>query len=148
MVQQKVACEAVLELASPTFFACETDALLLQYVENNTETLDLRTLDGRLCTTLSSFYEEMARTLDFPSYFGHNLNALFDCMSDELAKGRRPLVIKVANAELWLSGESADAMHGVQSVFARIGKVWARGISEGQEWDTSPRKLLVLLAYS
>ncbi|MFI6291263.1 barstar family protein [Nonomuraea sp. NPDC050790] len=39
-------------------------------------------LDGRLCRTRAAFFEEVARVLRFPAYFGHNWDALSDCLRD------------------------------------------------------------------
>jgi len=35
--------------------------------------------------TLAQFYDELARQLVFPAYFGHNLDALWDVLTGEVA---------------------------------------------------------------
>lgn len=39
-------------------------------------------LDGEKITTLDDLYIDMAEKLQFPDYFGHNLDALADCLGD------------------------------------------------------------------
>ena len=39
-------------------------------------------LDGTKITSKESFLKEMAEALEFPSYFGHNFDALEDCLRD------------------------------------------------------------------
>lgn len=39
-------------------------------------------LDGRICADLDVFYTDIARQLEFPEYFGRNLDALDEMISD------------------------------------------------------------------
>ena len=39
-------------------------------------------LDGKDMTSREAAYELIAREMDFPDYFGKNLDALYDCLSD------------------------------------------------------------------
>ena len=39
-------------------------------------------INGRRIHTLSQLYIYLARRLKFPDYFGHNLDALVDCLCD------------------------------------------------------------------
>lgn len=57
-------------------------------------------VDGRACRTRAAFFKEVARALDFPAYFGHNWDALVDCLRDT---GRVDVI--VANAEELLADE-------------------------------------------
>ena len=41
-----------------------------------------RELDGSRILSESDFHEEIARVLGFPAYYGKNLDALDDCLSD------------------------------------------------------------------
>lgn len=42
----------------------------------------VRTIDGRRCTSSAGFFTEIAAALEFPAYFGHNWDALNDCLID------------------------------------------------------------------
>ena len=39
-------------------------------------------LDGTKITSKESFLKEIAEALEFPDYFGHNWDALEDCLRD------------------------------------------------------------------
>ena len=40
-------------------------------------------LDGRLLTTKNRLYEQLDEVFDFPEYFGNNLDALWDVLTDK-----------------------------------------------------------------
>lgn len=39
-------------------------------------------LDGRRMTSRESAHQQLAQSLDFPPYYGRNLDALHDCLGD------------------------------------------------------------------
>jgi RNAse (barnase) inhibitor barstar len=59
-------------------------------------------IDGRACRARAAFLAEAARALDFPAYFGHNWDALADCLRDLGA-----VDVVVAHAEELLADEPA-----------------------------------------
>jgi hypothetical protein len=60
-------------------------------------------VDGRACRTRAAFFEQAARVLEFPSYFGRNWDALTDCLRDV---GK--VDVFVAHAEELLADEPAE----------------------------------------
>ena len=68
-----------------------------------TETAPAGAVDGRACRTRAAFFTEAARVLNFPEYFGHNWDALVDCLREVGA-----IDVVVSNAEELLADEPAD----------------------------------------
>ena len=66
-----------------------------------TEAAPTVAVDGRACRTRAAFFAEAARALDFPAYFGHNWDALVDCLRDAGA-----IDVVVSHAEELLADES------------------------------------------
>ncbi|MFI6390597.1 barstar family protein [Nonomuraea sp. NPDC050540] len=70
-------------------------------------------LDGRLCRTRAAFFEEVARVLRLPGYFGHNWDALSDCLRDAGAVG-----LVVEHAEDLLGAEAPGQFATLLAVFS------------------------------
>ncbi|MBG0827531.1 barstar family protein [Planomonospora sp. ID67723] len=60
-------------------------------------------VDGRACQTRAAFFEELARVLHLPDYFGRNWDALADSLRDATRAGGVALVVE--HAEELLSAE-------------------------------------------
>lgn len=60
-------------------------------------------LDGSACRTRAAFFEEVARVLDFPPYFGHNWDAVVDSLRDIGA-----VDLSVSHAEQLLADEPSE----------------------------------------
>ena len=74
-------------------------------------------LDGRKARTLRSFYTQISKSLSFPDYFGRNLDALFDCLSDLSHLSAQRIELHLAHSEAFLSKEPADTRQAVLRVF-------------------------------
>lgn len=70
-------------------------------------------VDGRACRTRAALFTEVARALDFPSYFGHNWDALADCL-----RGVAPVALTVAHAEELLVAEPPEQLSTLLAVLA------------------------------
>ena len=70
-------------------------------------------VDGRAGRTRAAFFTEAARVLEFPPYFGHNWDALTDCLRDV---GTLDLV--VAHAEELLAGEPPEQFATLLDILA------------------------------
>ncbi len=44
--------------------------------------MELIIIDGKRMTTIEETHRYLERTLRLPPYYGHNLDALYDCLSD------------------------------------------------------------------
>ncbi|WP_155371096.1 barstar family protein [Catellatospora vulcania] len=63
---------------------------------------DAAAIDGRACRTRSGLFAEFARALRFPDHFGHNWDALADCLRDVAAVSAS--TVTVSHAEDLLTG--------------------------------------------
>ncbi|GAA3211300.1 barstar family protein [Nonomuraea helvata] len=70
-------------------------------------------VDGRACRTRAAFFEEVARALRLPGYFGRNWDALTDSLRDT---GAVPLVVE--HAEELLGAEPPDQFAMLLAVLA------------------------------
>lgn len=39
-------------------------------------------IDGEKITSMSDFHDFVSKELDFPSFYGRNLDAMYDCLTD------------------------------------------------------------------
>ncbi|MFI7633303.1 barstar family protein [Nonomuraea sp. NPDC049400] len=70
-------------------------------------------VDGRACRTRAAFFEEVARALRFPGYFGRNWDALTDCLRDTGA-----VALFVEHAEELLDAEPPEQFATLLAVLA------------------------------
>jgi hypothetical protein len=71
-------------------------------------------IDGRACRTRAAFFEEVARALEFPSYFGRNWDALNDSLRDAGA-----VTLIVARGEELLAAEPPAALATLLTIAGR-----------------------------
>jgi hypothetical protein len=50
-------------------------------------------IDGRRCPTKAALLNEIAGLLEFPAWFGHNWDALVDCMGDAASDQRLAVIV-------------------------------------------------------
>ncbi|GIV19571.1 MAG: hypothetical protein KatS3mg023_1322 [Armatimonadota bacterium] len=115
-----MACESfvkILTSASPPWLhlvVCQAQTITewLAYQVREQESfyqMVIRILHGNKCTTKRSLLREFARVLEFPPYFGHNWDALDECLSDLAdwlpAKG---YVLVFLNSDQLLAGSEED----------------------------------------
>jgi RNAse (barnase) inhibitor barstar len=99
-------------------------------------------IDGAQATSLKSFYEQLARTLDFPDYFGHNLDSLDELLNDLQWLNEEKIVIFIANSGDWLSHEKSDEKLGtLLDLFEATAEDW-KWLDE--EEDISRKELRIL----
>jgi RNAse (barnase) inhibitor barstar len=73
-------------------------------------------VDGRACKTRAAFFEEVARVLRLPGYFGRNWDALADSLRDTTGAGNVTLIVE--HAEELLSAEPPEQFATLLSVLA------------------------------
>lgn len=62
-------------------------------------------IDGRRMTSVETTHEYLARTLRLPEYYGRNLDALYDCLTD-------------LNRDVWIILINGDFMDGSLGEYA------------------------------
>ncbi len=93
------------------------------------------TLDGQRMRSADEFEDELTRGLSLPDYYGRNLNALSECLTDaDILKGE-VLVLFIRNADKILSEANPEALDGFLDVLRNAGVEWASPVNEGQAWD-------------
>lgn len=75
-------------------------------------------IDGHACRTRAAFFEEVARVLAFPSYFGRNWDALNDSLRDSL-RAAGAITLIVARAEELLAAEPPDTLATLLAIAGR-----------------------------
>lgn len=66
-------------------------------------------LDCSSMPTFKEFYSQLAAEVPFPEFFGNNLDALFDCLTDEAVLGKTGLRLIFTNTEDWLYKEDYES---------------------------------------
>ena len=92
-------------------------------------------LDAYLMTTLGGLYQEFTSKFQFPDYFGENLNALDECLTDLEWLPSAGYLLSIKNAEYLLKEEADDIFEGLLSILKNAGEEWATPITQGEEWD-------------
>jgi RNAse (barnase) inhibitor barstar len=69
-------------------------------------------IDGRRCPTKASLLTEIARVLQFPEWFGHNWDALVDC----LREAERLAIIVSHSDRVGVEEQSAAALTTLMSI--------------------------------
>ena len=74
-------------------------------------------MDGRKTKSIAKFYKKIARKLNFPEYFGSNLDALYDCLTDLSWCEPLDVVVLIKNFEYFLCKEDEEVRNAVLEVF-------------------------------
>lgn len=69
--------------------------------------------------TADEFYDQFSMALAFPDYFGRNLDALRDCLSDIRFNPARKLAMGLTRFDL-LADQDATFAHAVLDIFAEV----------------------------
>ena len=97
----------------------------------------MRTCDG--------MFQEFAAALQFPYYFGNNMNAFRDCMTDLDWLDGSSFTIVIFDAHLVMCNEASDDRDAFWKTVTEICAVWAVPVEEGQPWDRPAKPLHFLL---
>lgn len=77
-------------------------------ITNNVETLSgyhVAQIDGQKAHTLRGFYEEVAKALSFPEYFGFNLDSFDEMLNDLSWLEQTKIAIYITNSDSFIEKE-------------------------------------------
>lgn len=86
----------------------------------------LRVVRGMKCRTASGLFAELAQALAFPDYFGHNWDALEECLADLEWQPAKGYVLLFTEAQLILPDDEDEFATFVE-VLNDAGEAWASG---------------------
>lgn len=104
-----------------------------------------RVISGASCRSASGLFAEMARVLEFPDYFGHNWDALEECLADLEWLPAKGYVVLFTDAQLILPDDEEEFATFLE-VLSDAGEAWASG--QGGQGGKRPIPFHTLLTVS
>lgn len=91
-------------------------------------------IDGYKCQSLQSFLTEISIAFRFPSYYGNNINAFWDCIGDLSWIKEKNYALIIKNSSIFLKNEDEKTRNDVFVLLKRVTNDWA-GVPnfEGEE---------------
>ena len=81
-------------------------------------------LDGTKITTKNELFSELARVMKFPNYFGHNWDALEECLCDLEWMPARGYIVFFYSPRYFADNSKSDFQFFIE-IFLSISKYWA-----------------------
>lgn len=86
----------------------------------------LRVVHGKKCSTPAGLFTEFARALGFPDYFGHNWDAMEECLADLEWLPAKGYVLLVTDAQTVLADDE-DEYETLLEILSDAGEAWSKG---------------------
>ncbi len=86
----------------------------------------LRQIQGKKCMTPSGVFQEFARALQFPDYFGHNWDGLEECLADLEWLPGKGYVLLVTDAQCVIPDDDEEYETFLE-VLNDAGEAWSKG---------------------
>lgn len=86
----------------------------------------LRIIQGTKCSTTAGLLTECARALDFPDYFGHNWDALEECLTDLEWLPAKGYILLITNAAHLLPDDEEEYETFLE-ILRDAGETWGSG---------------------
>ncbi len=83
-------------------------------------------LKGTKCRTDAGLFTEFARSMKFPDYFGHNWDALEECLTDLEWLPAKGYILLLTDADLVLA-EDEEGFQTLVDILRDAGEAWATG---------------------
>jgi len=108
--------------------------------------LVVRVTRGPKMRNWQGLFDEFAAALQFPAYFGENVDAFDECMADlAWIPPLNGYVIVVSEADQVLLDADPGALGVLVSSLRRASRVWAQPVALGEWWDRSAIPFHVVL---
>jgi hypothetical protein len=91
--------------------------------------LALKVIKGRHCKTPANLFAEFARVLEFPDYFGHNWDALEECLADLEWLPAKGYILLIIDAGCVLPDDEAEYETFLE-ILRDAGEAWGNGQAE------------------
>ncbi|MCI0427085.1 MAG: barstar family protein [Nitrospiraceae bacterium] len=101
----------------------------------------LKVIKGAKCQTTDGLLIECARVLDFPDYFGHNWDALEECLADLEWLPAKGYVLLITDAAHVLS-DDGEEYETFLEILRDAGEAWGNGQSEMSARRATPFHVL------
>ncbi|TKB88385.1 MAG: hypothetical protein E8D41_15350 [Nitrospira sp.] len=88
--------------------------------------LTLKIVKGRHCKTPATLFAEFARALEFPDYFGHNWDALEECLTDLEWLPAKGYILLITDAASVLSSDETE-FETFLEILRDAGEAWGSG---------------------
>jgi len=86
----------------------------------------LRMVHGKKCKAPAGLFNEFARALEFPDYFGHNWDALEECLADLEWLPAKGYVVLITDA-LSVIPDDDEEYETLLEVLSDAGEAWSKG---------------------
>lgn len=93
-------------------------------------------LDGAEIPDLKTLYDTLVNELEFPEYFGDNLDALYDMLTDLQWLSQNCFELLLYNYEEFLRDEDIETKAEVISIMDETVECWKEEVPEDVDWDT------------
>jgi hypothetical protein len=102
-------------------------------------------LDGAAMRNLDTYWHELMNKFAFPNYFGKNLHALYDCLTDaDVLPSLGYLVVLRKYEQLLIEGKDGDGQAFLDT-FMRAAEERSVPIRDGAPWDREATPFHLLL---
>lgn len=107
---------------------------------------DVYSIDGSAMPTYQLLLTEFSKRLQFPEYFGQNMNALYDCLADLSWLESSKIVVFIRKAELVLSDE--DNVNGAELLVELFTDAIEHSSKESRKYGSNLMELHLVLHFS
>lgn len=101
-------------------------------------------IDGNEISDASMLYELLSSQLDFPDYFGENLDALYDMLVDLQWIKQDTIELVITNFSAFLREEPYNVKADIMLIFEDAIACWKEGDFDDEEWSFKNFKVYLI----